>query len=58
MRTRLRELLVAVLHNAEAPDKSRLVGAAGIAPSYGPRRGSSLFVHVTPPSAGAASAAR
>ena len=42
------ELLVAVLHNAEAPDKSRLVGAAGIAPSYGPRRGSAVFVHVTP----------
>jgi len=41
------ELLVAVLHDAEAPDKSRLVGAAGIAPSYGPRRGSA-FVHVTP----------
>ena len=42
------ELLVAVLHDVEAPDMPRLVGAAGIAPSYGPGRGSSLFVHVTP----------
>jgi GNAT superfamily N-acetyltransferase len=42
------ELLVAVLPDIQAPDKSRLVGAAGIAPSYGPRRGSALFVHVTP----------
>ena len=42
------ELLVAVLHDKEAPEKSRLVGAAGIAPGYGPGRGSALLVHVTP----------
>jgi GNAT superfamily N-acetyltransferase len=32
----------------EAPGKSRLLGAAGIAPSYGPGSRSALFVHVTP----------